>query len=282
MPNLSVIVITRNESTQIVDCLDSVRFADEWIVVDCGSRDDTVELARNWGAQVYVHSEWRGFGRQKNLSLGYATGKWVLSIDADERVTGELAAEIQRVILSPAAAAGYTMPRLSSYCGRFLRHGGWWPDRVLRLFRRESGQFTNLVVHESVEVRGSVKKLQGHLIHYTYSTLESVIDKVNAYSSAGAQRMYEQGRSAGVWQAVLHGAWAFCRGYVLRAGFLDGARGLMAAVSNAESTYYRYIKRWLMEQPGSISGYSGVAGGNQEQLRLAHRTRKDFEVVAKR
>jgi hypothetical protein len=153
------------------------------------------------------------------------------------------------------------MPRLSSYCGQFLRHGGWWPDRVLRLFRRESGRFSDRVVHESVQVGGSVERLRGHLVHYPFPTVESVINKFNSYSTAGAQAMREQDRGAGVLQAVLHGTCAFWRGYVFRAGFLDGRRGLMAAVSSAEHTYYRYIKRWLMEQARlGESGDSRSAG----------------------
>lgn len=262
MATLSAILITRNESAQIVECLESVCFADEWIVVDCGSTDDTVDQARGWGAKVYVHPDWHGFGMQKNRALGYATSDWVLSIDADERVTAELAAEIQKTVLDPAAAAGYTMPRLSLYCGQFLRHGGWWPDRVLRLFRRELGRFSDRVVHESVQVRGDIQKLEGHFIHYTYPTPESVIDKINAYSTAGAQAMRQHSRRGGVLQAVLHGAWAFWRGYIFRAGFLDGRYGFLAAVSNAEGTYHRYVKRWLLEQQLSNADLLQPSAGN--------------------
>jgi glycosyltransferase involved in cell wall biosynthesis len=275
-PKLSVILITRNESAQIVDCLQSVRFADEWIVVDGGSTDDTVEQARQWGADVYLHREWQGFGRQKNVALSYARGDWVLSIDADERVTPELAIEIQRVIRNPAPMAAYTMPRLSSYCGRFMRHGGWWPDRVLRLFRREAGRFAELLVHESVVVQGPVAKLRGHLVHYSYPSVESVVDKMNAYTTAGAEAMRERGRRTSVRQAVLHGAWAFWRSYILRAGFLDGPQGLMAAVSSAESTYYRYLKRWFMEQPPGIA-QSAAAGAARAQ---ASGTKHDASTAA--
>jgi glycosyltransferase involved in cell wall biosynthesis len=270
-PKLSVILITRNESAQIVDCLESVRFADEWIVVDAGSSDETVALASGWGAEVHVHPEWQGFGRQKNLALQYATGDWVLSIDADERVTPELAEEIQQAIRNAAGATAYTMPRLSSYCGRFMRHGGWWPDRVLRLFRRDSGRFAELLVHESVEVVGPVAKLRGHLVHYSYPSVESVIEKMNSYTTAGARAMRERGRQASVLQAVLHGAWAFWRSYVLRAGFLDGPQGLMAAVSSAESTYYRYLKRWFMEQP------PGTAHARDEQTAVTRGSGTDHD-----
>jgi hypothetical protein len=175
----------------------------------------------------------------------------VLSLDADERVTPPLASEIQRVIVEGADADGYTMPRLSSYCGHFLRHGDWWPDRVLRLFRRERGRFSDHMVHESVRVDGVVRHLDAHLIHYSYPTAESVLDKMNAYSTAGAISMCQQRVRGGVVRGVLHGMWKFLRGYVFRAGFLDGRYGFLAAVSNAEYTYYRYAKRWLMDQSAS-------------------------------
>lgn len=249
MPKLSVILITKNESTHILECLNSVRFADEWIVVDSRSTDGTIEQAQQWGATVYTYDDWPGFGVQKNRALKHATGEWVLSIDADERVTPELAAEIQRVVYrDDKAFAAYTMPRLSSFCGNFMRHGGWWPDRVLRLFRREQGRFSDRKVHESVQVEGAVGQLKNPFIHYTHPTLEAVINKMNGYSTAGAQVMLERGRKGGVLKAVSHALWTFLRAYIFRAGFLDGRYGFMAAVSNAEGTYYRYVKRWLMDQ----------------------------------
>jgi glycosyltransferase involved in cell wall biosynthesis len=248
MPKLSITLITRNEAANIVPALESTRFANEWIVVDCGSTDGTVELARRWGAAVYVHEDWPGFGQQKNRALNYASGDWVLSLDADERVSQELAEEIQSTMADAESVEGYTIPRLTSYCGRFLRHGDWWPDRVLRLFRRGCGTFTEHLVHEGVQVRGRVRALEGHLVHYSYATLESVVEKMNAYSTAAAIAKFQKDSQAGFGQSVLHALWTFVRGYVLRRGFLDGRYGFLAAVSNAENTYYRYAKRWLMDQ----------------------------------
>ncbi len=249
MPKLSVILITKNEASHIVPCLNSVHFADEWIVVDSGSVDDTVTQAREWGAAVYLHEDWPGFGAQKNRALKYATGDWILSIDADERVSETLAAEIKTVIQdSNDGVAGYTMPRLSSYCGHFMKHGGWWPDRVLRLFKREQGHFSDRKVHEKVDIKGSIGQLDAHFIHYTHPDLEAVLNKMNAYSTAGAAVMRERGRSGGLLKACFHGFWAFIRAYIFRAGFLDGAYGFMAAVSHAEGTYYRYVKCWLLER----------------------------------
>src|SRR5690625_2320332 len=166
---LSVIIITKNEADNIAACLDSVAFADEFIVVDSGSTDDTREIARQKGALVTRTDDWPGFGPQKNRALALATGEWVLSIDADERVTPELASEIQTIIKQNSpTAVGYNIARLSNFCGRWIRHSGWWPDYVLRLFKRDSTRFSDDIVHESVLPPASVANLKNHLLHYPY------------------------------------------------------------------------------------------------------------------
>ena len=254
-PRLSVILITRNESANISDCLASLRFADEWIVVDSGSTDDTVVRARAFGAHVVPTRDWPGFGPQKNRALALATGDWVLSIDADERVPELLADDIRRTIAQADADASapalYELPRLSSYCGHFMRHAGWWPDPVLRLFRRGEASFTDHRVHERlvpVVPEARIGRLQQSLIHYSFRDLETVLDKVNRYSTAGAQAMGERGKRASLTSAITHGLWAFFRTYVVKGGFLDGRYGFMLAVSNAEGTYYRYVKRLLAQE----------------------------------
>lgn len=242
---LSVIVITRNEAAHIADCLDSVAFADEIIVLDSGSTDATCELARAHGAHVEVNAEWPGFGPQKNRALDLATGDWVLSLDADERVPPELAEEIQRVLADPGAD-GYRVARLSNFCGRWMRHSGWWPDRVLRLFRRLAGRFTDDVVHEHVEVEGRVATLSGHLLHYPYASLEAFIDKINRYSSEAALKAHARGRRTTLMGPFGHAAWTFFRHYGLRRGFLDGWQGLVLAGMAATGSFYRYAKLyWL-------------------------------------
>ncbi|MGQ0657574.1 MAG: glycosyltransferase family 2 protein [Chromatiales bacterium] len=241
MTRLSVIVITKDESADIRACLDSVRWADEIVVVDGGSRDDTVAICREYTDKVYICNDWPGFGPQKNRALSCATGEWVLSLDADERVSPALRKEIEHAIVSERFV-GYEIPRRSSYCGRVLRHGGWWPDHVLRLFKREQGRFWNRRVHEKVIMRGAPGRLQEPLIHKTFGSLEEVLDKINSYSSEGARLFYEQGKRAGLGAALAHGLWAFIRTYFLKAGLLDGREGLMLAISNAEGTYYRYLK----------------------------------------
>jgi glycosyltransferase involved in cell wall biosynthesis len=243
--SISVIVITKNEEAAIGRCLASVRWADEMVVVDSGSTDRTVELARAAGARVTVMSDWPGFGPQKNRALDLATGDWVLSLDADEWVTPALAAEIGAAVQRTDAPAGFELPRLSSFVGREMRHSGWWPDHITRLFRRGSARFSDDLVHERLVVTGAVGRLTEPLQHESFTSLEEVVDKMNRYSSASARMRVERGKSGSVGSAVAHGVWAFIRTYVLRAGFLDGREGFVLAVANAEGTYYRYLKAWL-------------------------------------
>lgn len=241
MPTLSVILITKNEAANIRDCLQSVAWADEIIVVDSGSGDDTADIARAMGAQVYVHVDWPGFGPQKNRALGYASKEWVFSIDADERVTPELRAEIQQAMRT-GKADGYYCPRLSQFCGRFIHHSGWYPDYVLRLFKRGPGRFSDSLVHESVLLSGSSAKLKNPLLHYSYLTTEDVERKVEHYSSAAAQQMLQAGRRSSWFGAVLSAGWAFVRTYLIRLGILDGTAGWNIAVMNARTTYLKYRK----------------------------------------
>jgi len=315
---LSVIVITKNEAAHIVDCLDSVSFADEFIVVDSGSTDNTVELARDMGATVLQTADWPGFGPQKNRALDLAQGEWVLSIDADERVTPELAAEICRKIgidagkglgadagtsleadarigadAVPGTGAGvapgtsrdtdardaYEIPRLSEFCGRFIRHSGWWPDPVLRLFRRGMGRFTDAAVHEKVVPVGTWRagRLNAHFIHYSYPNLDALIAKSNRYSSDAAMMMYARGKRASIFSALGHGFWTFIRIYLIRRGFLDGRQGVVLAVTAAAGSFARYAKlmflndeeKRLAMRPGKRLDQSAV-GLNDTGSRAAH------------
>ncbi len=246
---LSVILIVKNESRHLAECLAAVSWAQEIIVIDSGSTDDTVHIAKQWATRVEV-MDWPGFGRQKNRALDLATCEWVLSIDADERVTPELAAEIRRFLQSPQSAqvVACTLPRLSSYCGRPMKHSGWWPDPVARLFRRQSCRFSDDRVHERLLTQGPLIALTQLLLHESFHSLEQVLDKVNHYSSEGALKLWEKGRQASVGTAIAHGAWAFFRTYLLKKGFLDGREGFLVSVSNAEGTYYRYLKLMFLNE----------------------------------
>lgn len=245
---LSAIVIARNEAAKIEACLDSVAFCDERIVVDSGSDDATVALAEAKGARVVQHA-WEGFGPQKNFALSLAQGEWVLSLDADERVSPELASQIAQAV-SGGQADGYEMPRLSSFCGRPMRHSGWYPDYVLRLFRRGRARFSNDLVHERVICEGNVARLSAPLIHHPVERLEDALSRMDRYSTAGADMLVQSGRRVSFMTGILRGWWAFVRTYILRLGFLDGREGFLLAVANAEGTYYRYMKAWLKGRQG--------------------------------
>ncbi|MFH2135453.1 MAG: glycosyltransferase family 2 protein [Pseudomonadota bacterium] len=237
---LSVILITKNEAENIRACLKSVEWADEVILVDSGSADETVAIARSMGAKVFEH-DWPGFGQQKNRALGYASSDWVFSIDADERVTLELRAELEQA-MREGGAEGYYCPRLSQFCGSFIHHSGWYPDYVLRLFRRGKGRFSDSLVHESVKLQGRSAKLRSPLLHYSYLDRADVERKVAHYSDAAAQQMHAAGKRTGLLRAALSAGWAFVRTWVIRLGMLDGGAGWGIAMMNARTTWLKYRK----------------------------------------
>ena len=246
MSTISAIIITKNEEANIRACLESLSWVDEIVVVDSGSTDRTVEICREFTGLVFCH-DWPGFGPQKNRALAYASGDWVLSIDADERVSPELRDEILTVVSSDRHS-GYRIPRLSWYCGRFIRHSGWRPDHVLRIFRREKGRFTDDLVHERVLLDGPAGRLENDLIHYSFRDLEQVLNVVNRYSTLGAEQKFRAGGNSGLAGAIFHGLWEFFSTYLLKGGFLDGRQGLMLAISNGEGTYYKYAKLMLLQE----------------------------------
>ncbi|MGZ8202315.1 MAG: glycosyltransferase family 2 protein [Burkholderiales bacterium] len=246
--SVSAIVITRDNEGIIGRCIESLRWADEIIVVDSGSTDRTPEICRALGAQVHTTDDWPGHGPQKNRALDRATGEWVLSVDSDEWITPALKAEILATIAAPDARSGYAIPRRSSFCGRWMRHSGWSPDYVVRLFRRGQGRFTDDHTHERLLVDGKIGRLREPIMHEAIVHLDQMLEKMIAYSTSSAHMRFERGAGAGVATAVVHGAWTFVRTYVLRAGFLDGREGFMLAVANAEGSYYRYLKLMLLHE----------------------------------
>ena len=249
-PRLSVAIIAQDEERNIEACLQSVHWADEIVVVDGGSADRTVELARALGAMVITARDWPGFGAQKNRALDACTGDWILSLDADERVSTELRAEIERTIAAPTFEV-YAMPRRSTYCGRFMRHSGWWPDHTPRLLRRGAARFSPARVHERLETSRPIGRLEAPLTHYSFRSMEQVLEKMNRYSTDSAAMLAASGRVPGLGTAVLHGLAAFIRTYFVKLGFLDGKFGFMLAVSNAEGSYYRYVKAFLASERAS-------------------------------
>jgi glycosyltransferase involved in cell wall biosynthesis len=288
VPRLSAIIIAKNEAANIAECLDSVAFCDERIVVDGDSVDGTAEIARQHGARVATH-EWLGFGKQKNFALSLAQGDWILSIDADERVSPALASEIQTAIAA-GAFAGYELPRLSSFCGREMRHSGWYPDYVLRLFRRGRARFSDNLVHERVVCDGPVGRIEQPLRHFPVGRLEDAMSRMDRYSTAGAEMLIAAGQRVSFASGLGHGLWTFLRGYFLRLGLLDGPEGFLLAVSNAEGTYYRYMKAWLARRAATatisadlvsvvVTTYERPDALDAVLRGLAHQTDRNFEII---
>lgn len=265
---LSAIVITKNEERVIGRCLASLAFCDEILLVDSGSTDRTLEIARGLNATVMLEPDWQGPATQRNRGLARARGKWCLLLDADEWVTPALRDEIVALLQAdrsaPRSEAAFRIPRSSSYCGQFMRHGGWWPDPVTRLLRRGAARFAGGIVHEHPVVDGAIGALTQPLMHESFRDLEQVLGKVNAYSTWGAQTLREQGKTPGLASAVAHGLWTFIRTYLVKAGFLDGRRGFMLAVSNAEGAYYKYVKAMLLAEAQAASSAAPRDGSRAE------------------
>ncbi len=246
MTTLTVIIAAKNEAHNISECVKSASFADEVLVLDSGSTDTTKELAATAGA-IVISTDWPGYGPQQARGIKLATSDWVLSLDADERISEKLRNEILEAIQS-GRADGYRIPRLSSLCGTFIHHGGWRPDYTLRLVKREKAGFTDHFLHANMTVNGKKADLRESLIHYSYRDLDDVLEKLNRYASGNARDLYQKGVKGSLTKAITHGLWAFFRTYVLRAGFLDGRYGFILAIYNAESTYYKYLKLSALQE----------------------------------
>ncbi len=245
-PRLSVAIITLNEALFLPRCLASVAtVADEIIVVDSGSTDGTVELARQHGATV-LHQEWQGFSRQKQYAVDACTNPWVLILDADEYLPAETAAGVREVLLNPSAKA-YSFPRKNFFQNREIRHGSWGKDRILRLFDRDCFHLSGQQVHEEVSGAGPVGRLP-HAIHHTpRKNLASFLDKANSYSSLGAAQMFQAGKRATLVAALAHAVWSFFFNYFFRLGFLDGGPGLLIAAGDTIDTFFKYAKLWELD-----------------------------------
>ena len=237
---ISVIVITKNEEAHIFDCLESVKWADEIIVVDNFSDDKTFEICKKFTSLVYLH-DWQGFGIQKNRALSYATGEWVFSIDADERVDADLKNAILEAVYKNENCA-YKVKRLNFFSGKAMRFGKWSKDRPLRLFKRCRGEFSLDKVHESVNCEDSQKVLSGYLHHYPYKNYESYIQKMQLYTSVWAQEQFSKGRKSSIFKAFLRAWFKFISSYIFRLGFLDGSIGFSVAYCSMIYTFFKYAK----------------------------------------
>ncbi len=238
MPKLSVTVITRNEAADISEALASAAFADEIVVVDSHSTDDTGAIARRYTDRVVVR-DWPGYISQKNYAASIASHDWILSLDADERVTPALADEIRARLGGEPGDAAYRIPRVTWHLGRWIRTTDWYPDHQLRLYDRRSAQWTGRYVHEGVSVRGQVGRLRGELQHYAYRDIADHLETINRYTTLAAKQMHEDGRRAGLLQLAGHPPLAFLRNYLARGGVRDGVPGFIISSMNA---YYVFLK----------------------------------------
>lgn len=248
MATISIIVLTLNEEKNLRECLESVRWADEILVVDSGSSDDTVAIARDYTNTIHT-IQWEGYGAARNFALSCATGTWVLWLDADERVTGELAQEIQEIIrVNRPDPVGFAIARRAYFLGRWIKHSGWYPGRVVRLFRRGTGRFSESQVHEQLEVTGSLGQTRHDLLHYTDPDLHHYLRKFNRYTSLAVDDMVDAGRRASLFDLLLRPPFQFFKMYLLRRGFLDGMHGFILAVLSSAYVFTKYAKLWEREQ----------------------------------
>jgi len=243
---LSAVVITLNEESNIAACLESINFADEIIVVDSGSSDRTIELAGKYTGAV-LQNPWQGFGAQKNFGIARAKGDWILSIDADERVTHELAAEIKSAVSSGGNVDGYYLPRLASFCGHWIRHCGWYPDYQLRLFRKARGEFNGRPVHEGVIVNGRTGFLKNDLMHYSYDSISQYFEKFNRYTNLSAAELSSK-RKFSFLRMLGSPVSYFIKSYFLKLGFLDGVPGLIVCIFGSYSNFVKYAKLWELQR----------------------------------
>ncbi|MCX6135794.1 MAG: glycosyltransferase family 2 protein [Ignavibacteriales bacterium] len=244
MSSLSVIVITKNEERNIEECLNSVRWAYEIVLVDGGSTDKTLELARKFTEKVFV-KPWEGYGASKNFALEHCRGDWVLWLDADERVTDDLGKEIQAVMdqaVTPFTV--YEIPRKAFFLGKWIRHCGWYPGYVARLFKPGAGRFSDNKVHERFEFSGAVGKLRFDLLHYTDPNLWHYFEKFNRYTSLAADELMGKKAAFRISQLVVRPVWVFVRMYVVKLGFLDGIQGFILSVLSSCYVFTKYAKLW--------------------------------------
>jgi len=240
---LSVAIITLNEEQNIRACLESVKWADDVVVCDSGSRDRTVAIAESYGARIF-QDEWRGFAAHKNLAVERCRGDWVLVLDADERVPEGLRREIEGVVRTAGSPDGYSVGRRNYFLGAWIRHGGWYPDRSVRLFRKGRGQFENRAVHETVQVAGSVGSLREVMEHHTYASVQDFLQRMVRYADLAGGEMHAAGKRCQLTDLTLRPMWTFVRMYVFQRGFLDGWRGLLLAGLYACYTFAKYAALW--------------------------------------
>ncbi len=244
---ISAVLIALNEERNIAAALESVAWADEVLVVDGGSSDETRQQCENRGVRV-VERRFTSYVEQKNFALDQASHDWILSLDADERASSSLTSEIQTLAQAGFGVAGYRIPRLTYYMGRFIHSTAWYPDHQLRLFDRRRGRWQGLYVHESVKVNGPVEKLRGEILHYSYENLSDHLERLNRYAGLAARQMRETGRKARLWPIVAYPPFVFFKNYVVKQGYRDGSAGFIVSAMNAFYVFLKYAKFWEQER----------------------------------
>ncbi len=250
---ISVCIVAMNEEDRIGDCLRSVEFADEWIVVDSHSTDRTREIAAEFGARV-IERDWPGHVEQKNFALDQAEHDWVLCIDADERVSPELRVSIQAALASDTLPDGFRFARRTWYLGRWIDHGGWYPDRKLRLFRRGRARWGGINPHDHVQMEGDALLLSGDLLHYSYRSIADHLRTINSFTTIAAREKHSRGQRAGLLDLLGRPFWKFLRMYLLKAGFLDGVAGIVVAVIGSFYVFLKYAKLLELQLCGDGDG----------------------------
>ncbi len=250
MASISAVLIVRNESEILADCLTALDWVDEIVVLDGGSEDDSVAIAQRFTDKVFVATDWQGFGVQRQRAQQHATSNWVFMIDADERVTPELKQEITAVVASDPQQHVYLVPILPWCFGRFIRHSGWYPEHKIRLYPRLKARYGDDRVHEKLNLDDGMQKqfLKGDLLHFTYRDMKHYLVKSAHYADEWAQARQQQGRTASLLQAVIHGMGCFIKMYLVKRGFLDGKQGLLLAILSAHSTFAKYADLWSRSQ----------------------------------
>lgn len=238
---ISAILITKNEEANLERCLQSVSWMDEIIIVDSNSTDQTIEIAEKFNAKIYS-PKWTGFGPAKQFALDKATGDWILSIDADEEISFTLKNEILQLLENDPPHEGYYIPRKTQFLGKWILFSGWYPDYVLRLFKRSCGRFTDVLVHEKVEVEGATGKLHNPMMHYSYPTLEDYLRKLDQYSTLGAEELFKKGKKCSPYFLAIKPPFAFLRKILIQKGWRDGWEGFLIAYLTSTGTLLKYAK----------------------------------------
>ena len=242
---ISCVIITKNEAHNIRRCLESVKWMDEVIVVDSGSEDETVAICKSMGCKV-IEIEWMGYGKTKGFAVKQAKHDWVFSIDADEEMTPELRQRVEKILSSTDAVQGYYVRERTFYLGRLIRFSGWGSEYHLRLFNRNYGNYNEKELHESIRLKGEKARIEEHLLHYSYPSIEVHLRKINLYTTLGAQQLKAKGRSSSILSALIRGKLRFIKTYFLYGGFLDGREGLCLALISAYGVSFKYLKLWKM------------------------------------